>query len=321
VIDFRYHVVSIIAVFLALALGLFVGSTSLQDAVVHSLKSNTDRVAHENTSLGSQLNQAQERIKADEAFDRALLPYAVSGRLSGQLVSVVSAPGVSDSVRKAVFTAMDAAGATVTADVRLQPALLDPTQTSFVAALADRVKVPERPATAAGGDARTQAAAQIAAVLGVRPSARGVGASTVDTVLGAYSTAKLLNVVAPSSATTRPGTLAVVLVPPPPAATTDDAVVENERTFLAALAQDLDDEAIGAVLAGPTAAAGAGSDYLSAISAVHGFTDKVSTVTGVETSAGQMATVYALAGQADGVSGRFGLGTGVTPLPTPSGAP
>jgi hypothetical protein len=29
-IDFRYHIVSIVAVFLALALGLFLGSTTLQ---------------------------------------------------------------------------------------------------------------------------------------------------------------------------------------------------------------------------------------------------------------------------------------------------
>jgi hypothetical protein len=33
VIDFRYHVVSIVAVFLALALGLFIGATSLRGSV------------------------------------------------------------------------------------------------------------------------------------------------------------------------------------------------------------------------------------------------------------------------------------------------
>ena len=41
-IDFRYHVVSIVAVFLALALGLFIGSTSLRGPVANFINNRTD---------------------------------------------------------------------------------------------------------------------------------------------------------------------------------------------------------------------------------------------------------------------------------------
>ena len=48
VIDFRYHVVSIVAVFLALALGLFLGSTTLQSTVTNQLHHQADLVTREN---------------------------------------------------------------------------------------------------------------------------------------------------------------------------------------------------------------------------------------------------------------------------------
>ena len=38
IVDFRYHLVSIIAVFLALALGIVVGTTALNGALLDSLK-------------------------------------------------------------------------------------------------------------------------------------------------------------------------------------------------------------------------------------------------------------------------------------------
>jgi len=67
VIDFRYHLVSIIAVFLALAIGIVVGSTALQPTVENTLHTaervlerQIDRANQSNTSL------TQER-SADQA--------------------------------------------------------------------------------------------------------------------------------------------------------------------------------------------------------------------------------------------------------------
>ncbi|HMC69249.1 MAG TPA: copper transporter, partial [Mycobacteriales bacterium] len=223
-IDFRYHVVSIIAVFLALALGLFVGSTSLQDAVVHTISTKADSVKRANDSLSSQVHALQGQVSANEKFDKALLPYAVTGRLSGQLVSVISAPGTSDSVRKQVIAAVDAAGGTVSADVRLQTAITDPKQDAFLSGLAERVSIPGHPADASS-DGAQRAAKQLAAVLGVRPTSHAVAAATIDTVLSAYSTGKLLSL-GGEVATQRPGTLAIILTGPAPSPAADPNVVK-----------------------------------------------------------------------------------------------
>ena len=52
-IDFRYHVVSIVAVFLALALGLFLGSTTLQGRVFDDLKGRVHSETRTNDQLRS----------------------------------------------------------------------------------------------------------------------------------------------------------------------------------------------------------------------------------------------------------------------------
>ena len=319
-IDFRYHVVSIVAVFLALALGLFLGSTTLQGRVFDDLKGRTDKLSHQRDALSAQLGTANDQLKADQQFDKALLPYAVAGRLSGQLVSVVSAPGTSDSVRKQVIAAVDAAGGTLSADVRLQPAITDPTKDAFLSALTDRLTIPGHPALANANGAQ-RAAAQLAAVLGVRPSAHAVSAATVDTVLSAYSTGKLLSL-GNDVAAHRPGTLAIILTGPAPSASADPAVVTAQQDFVLDLARDLDESALGAVLAVPRPVPGTTTpDMTQAAANDTGLTDKVSTVSGVDTAAGQITTVFALAAQADGTAGRFGPQSQQSPLPASSVAP
>lgn len=313
-IDFRYHVVSIVAVFLALALGLFLGSTTLQDAVVHTLNSNVKRVTHENTALDKQVHDLQSQLSANRNFDGSLLPFAVSGRLSGQLVTVVSAPGTSDSTRKQVIAAIDAAGATLSADVRLQDAIVAPQQEAFLTALTERVTIPGHPVDPTA-DGAGRAADQLAAVLGERPSSHTLAPTTVETVLAAYTTGKLISVANP---TPRAGTLAVVLTGPAPGPGTDPASVKAEQTFMLDLLHSLDATSLGAVVATPLPAAGASPD-IAAAAATAGLTKQVSTVTGVDTPAGQIATVFALAAQAVGTAGRYGLTQ--NPLPVATGTP
>jgi hypothetical protein len=47
VIDFRYHLVSIVAVFLALAVGVVLGSAALNGPVVAGLRKSVSTLRHE----------------------------------------------------------------------------------------------------------------------------------------------------------------------------------------------------------------------------------------------------------------------------------
>jgi len=120
VIDFRYHVVSIVAVLLALALGLFIGGTSLRGTFANDINNRTTRVFNDNKKLEGQLSAVQGELNDERRFESAAEPLVLRNALIGQTVVVVSAPGVDGGTRNRLIDALTMAGATVSGDVRLQ---------------------------------------------------------------------------------------------------------------------------------------------------------------------------------------------------------
>jgi hypothetical protein len=202
----------------------------------------------------------------------------------------------------------------VTADVRLQSALMDPRQDAFLSGLADRVSIPER--DVASGTGAERAVAQIADVLGIRPQTKPLPTSTIANVLATYSDGNLLTTPAVHGNEPRPGTLTIVLTGPAPARTADPQLVQSEESVLVDLAKDLDTASLGTVVVGPTPNPAGPTDLVTAVAASTGA--GVSAVRGVDQNAGQIATVFALVEQLNGKFGSYGTVPGAKPLPTPS---
>ena len=311
-IDFRYHVVSIVAVFLALALGLFIGSTTLRGRVTADLTTRTQHVVHTNGVLRGQLSDAHSQLSRADSFDAALTPYAVQGRLAGEGVVVISAPGVDDNMRKDVLSALTQAGATINGDVRLQDILLDPTQDQFLGSLADKVAVNGRPLPNAAGAVRALALlADVLVTNSQRPPVPHAGATKV---ISAYDAGNLLSV---SGNPPQPAGLAVVLAAPAPTSG-DLSAAQQQDVLLTAFARYLDHDSTGTVVAGPASADATGG-LLDAVRNDKTLRANVSTVDGTDTPSGVIATILAAAEQAAGRSGSYGSGPGAdAPLPSPA---
>jgi len=312
VIDFRYHVVSIVAVFLALALGLFIGATSLRGTVKGDITTRTESVVHNNAKLRSENSDLQSQLSRAQSFDSALQPYALRSSLVGQSVVVVSAPGVDNNMRKDVLTALGQSGATLAGDVRLQDALLDPDQDEFLGTLADKLALNDRPLPNAAGAVRAIALLSDVLVTNAQrpPVSRGAAAKVVS----AYDAGNLLSV---SGDQPQQANLAILLAAPAPTSG-DASVAAQQQSLLATLARDLDRGALGAVVAGPASADATGG-LLDVVRGDKGLRDNVSTVDGVDAPSGVIATVLAAAEQARGDSGSYGSGPGADePLPSPS---
>lgn len=315
-IDFRYHVVSIVAVFLALGLGLFIGSTSLRGKVGANITHQTETVAHRNSQLRAELSDVRSRLSRNQAFDAALEPYAVSGKLSGESVVVVSEPGVDGDIRTQVTDALTDAGATINGDVRLQTALLDPQQDQFLGTLADKV-APSGRRFSANGSGAERALSLLAAALVTKPQGPALSAAAANKVLAAYSAGKLLSV---SGDPPRPAALAVVLAAPPPPVPegTDSSDAPQQADLVASFAGALDHDGVGVVVAGPTSADATGG-LLDTIRSDKTLRGLVSTVDSAELPSGVIATVFAAAEQADGRAGSYGSAAGAdAPVPSPS---
>ena len=70
-VDFKYHVVSIVAVFLALAVGIVLGTNVLSGDVLKNLKTQTSQLRKEAQDLRAQNDGQQAQINADQAFAEA----------------------------------------------------------------------------------------------------------------------------------------------------------------------------------------------------------------------------------------------------------
>ncbi|MFD0852963.1 copper transporter, partial [Actinomadura adrarensis] len=73
-IDFRYHLVSIVAIFLALALGIILGSTTLSQSVTRGLQRQTAALAKEKDELRRSQQQLERQVEGDESFARQMGP-------------------------------------------------------------------------------------------------------------------------------------------------------------------------------------------------------------------------------------------------------
>ncbi|MGH2830050.1 MAG: copper transporter, partial [Actinomycetota bacterium] len=118
-INFRFHVVSLAAVFLALAVGMIVGSTVVDDFAISQLERDVRDFRNSNSELRAQTDALEDKVGAYEQFGRAVLPRFVGGRLSGRAVVLLVQDGARGEVLDAVNTVLVMSGAPKPARVRL----------------------------------------------------------------------------------------------------------------------------------------------------------------------------------------------------------
>jgi hypothetical protein len=103
VINFRFHLVSLVAVFLALALGVVVGSTVIDKAIVDRLSTQIDSVKKRADEQRAENRTLRDQMKGLETFIAQSQPQVVGRRLNQVAVTVVAVRGVpAEDVRGAV---------------------------------------------------------------------------------------------------------------------------------------------------------------------------------------------------------------------------
>lgn len=120
-INFRYHIVSLTAVFLALIIGILMGTTVVSRATVDGLKANLERaeaksaaVHRTNSRLSHEVSQyADTDDKVDAALTENVLANAVQGALNGVPVMVVTTKAVDKDLLQSTIAALGASGAAV----------------------------------------------------------------------------------------------------------------------------------------------------------------------------------------------------------------
>jgi Copper transport outer membrane protein, MctB len=318
-IDFRYHLVSIVAIFLALAVGLLLGSTVLRPYALHGLQAVSKEEKHQIDSLLQTRNQLQRQIAADNQFAQANAAQTLHQLLAGQRVVLVLAPGAPDSVTSGVTQALDMAGAKVTGDLQFQAPFFDtsPTGSEKLAQLAEHLAPP---GVTLAGSAQAQASELIAnAVLTKDGPGQPVAGERDSTSVAAVNGLAAEGFLTASGNPWDRATLAVVVIPATPASTNDS---NKASQALVTLAQQLDLAGQGTVVAGSLGGSGPGSaiDVMRA----GGRAGHLSSVDNADTPVGQIVVVQALFDRMHGKSGSYGVASTANagaPSPAPSASP
>ncbi|WP_167880415.1 copper transporter [Nocardioides guangzhouensis] len=299
----RHHSVSILAVLLALALGVALGGGPLSDlgkAVADDGGSGRDA-----DTLAAEL--AAERTAGDyqDEVTSGLVPAAVKGQLTLRPVSIVVLPGADQQTVAALTAGVAQAGGTVSGRYGARPDLLAPDKKSLVDTLSSQVT--EAVGTAAvAPDATTYV--RMGQLIGrAVASVSDHGAATdqaATDILGSLRGAKLMS--SPAETTQRGSLVLVVLGDEP----TDKA---GETNIYGGLLTGLASTADGVVVAGTTASATGG--VLQTLRADDETAAVVSTVDSVQTEAGRLATVLALAQEKQGGPRHYGVDGTDGPLP------
>ena len=97
-ISFRFHVVSITAVFLAIAIGVVVGTTYVDGAVVDGLRNRIDSVEGNLDDRRAENDRLESELGLASSYIEASAPFAVTDRLIDVPVLLVAARGVDETV-------------------------------------------------------------------------------------------------------------------------------------------------------------------------------------------------------------------------------
>lgn len=117
-ISFRYHLITIVAVFLALGLGLLAGTTVLDQGLVNNLRRQTDRLRGDLGDLQTEVGQLRDQTgQMERAGD--VLPTLDRGLLSGVPVVVVTQQGTADAVLNQALRSLETARADLIAVLTL----------------------------------------------------------------------------------------------------------------------------------------------------------------------------------------------------------
>jgi hypothetical protein len=323
VIDFRYHLVSIVAVFLALAIGIVIGASALKPDVVKFFDNASTREQRTISTQQANIRNLENQLASNQAFAQAAAPRLLSGLLAGQQVALVTAPGADATTVNGVTAALKLAGAEITTQAALQPSFFDTSAGTQISlkALAQQTAPPGLLLQTTGVNpliAGQQEAAQVLAAALVTKEGADLPADQVNNILTRFAQQGFLQLnPAGGSAATHQATLAVVIIPgSPPAADANPA-----NLALISVAEQLSlSSSSHVVLAGSLAGSGPGSaiDELSSGSAGA----QLSSVDNADKEVGQILVAQALSYLLTGHKpAAYGTGAVPSPAPTPSPTP
>jgi hypothetical protein len=309
VISLRQHAISLAAVFLALAVGVVLGSGLLSDTLLSGLRDDKRQLQNQINALDEQKNELNEKLKLANDFDMAMADRMVRDALAQKSVVVFRTPDAPDDAVDSLTRLVGEAGGTVTGTVLLTQQFVDANESERLLSVVNSSILP------AGSQLSTtlvDQGSQAGDLLGIvllmnkNPATPPVDDTQRQTALAAL---RQTGFVSYSDKQISAANTAIVVTG---GALGDDA--GNRGSTVARFAAALAPHGSGTVLAG-AAGSSSGAAAVAVARADQQMSAAVSTVDDIDAASGRITTVLALRDLVGGAhTGRYGTGQGATAL-------
>lgn len=309
-IDFRYHLVSLISVFLALAVGIVLGAGPLKEAIGDQLTGQVESLRADKEKLRSDLDSAAADLSQHDAFLEATAPTLMAGSIAGRRVTIVELDTTSDETFDALTERIVAGGAAVTGRVQLADTWTSEGQAKFRQSLAANL-AQYLPGASDGSVDADLATALVQSLVQIDAAKTGDFSPDAVVLQGLLAAGDLVTYAQEAAA---PADMILLVTnadavgsDETPSAGTQDATTTLIHEQLAAAAVAGTESAV-------VVATGTRTTLLDALSAGE---VPVSTVADAASTTGQITSVLALAAQASGTVGHYGPQAAATAVAPP----
>ena len=139
-IDFRYHLVSLISVFLALAVGVVLGAGPLQNSLGTALNDQVTALRENRNATQAKLEQTETAVNERDSYITQAASSLLPGTLASKSVAMVLLPDAKAEDADAITTQLKSAGATVTGRVSLTSTWVDLSRESYRSTFSGQVQ-------------------------------------------------------------------------------------------------------------------------------------------------------------------------------------
>lgn len=312
-ISLRQHAFSLAAVFLALAVGVVLGSGFLSDTLLSSLRDEKRDLYTQIAGLNDQKNLLNEKLSAANNFDTQLAGRMVHNALGGKSVVVFRTPDAKDDDVAAASKIVAQAGGTVTGTVSLTQEFVDANSAEKLRTVVNSSILPAgQQLSSKLVDQGSQAGdlLGIALVINTNPAIPPVDDTQRDTVLASLRDTGFITY-QPSD---HLGAANAALVITGGALPQDAG---NQGVSVARFSAALAPHGAGTLLAGRDGSATGGA-AVAVTRADAGMASAVSTVDDVDTAPGRITAILGLHDLINGGHlGQYGTGHGATSITVP----
>lgn len=307
-IDFRYHLVSLISVFLALAVGVVLGAGPLQNSLGTALNDQVTALRENRNATQAKLEQTETAVNERDSYITQAASGLLPGTLASKNVAMVLLPDAKAEDADAIAAQLKNAGATVTGRVSLTSTWVDLSRENYRSTFSGQVQghldsTTSKDANGILGEALAKAL-----------TANDDSSRVLMDMLSVSADKSGTPFVSVDSTPSAPAEMIVVVGPRPQASSGKGATVEatpgqDPKAWAKALE--------GTAGRAPTVVVGSADGDDGVVSIIRSEKAKVTTVDSVGQIAASVSTPLALASTRAGTIGHYGFDKGAEAVMPP----